>query len=141
MEISGDNYSVEFLTDLEEIDKNDEDKTWEVAKLGFQHLKDNLQLCKHKKKNVSKITAATTKGNVFSIITGLALVGIGAAIGLACPPAGIVISSTGVSLITTALADEINKSCDEKNPDEKRPQNNHPNDIEYGGEISVGISI
>lgn len=133
--------SIEPSSDWEELNTKDRDKIWTVAKLGFERLQENLHLCKHKKKEVEQIKDANTKGNVFSIITGLALVGIGAVIGLACAPAGVVISATGVSLITGAVADEINKSCEEKDPNEKKQQNSHPNEIQNGGDISIDISI
>lgn len=100
---------------------------------------------KNKKKHpdYSKI-AANQKGNIFSIITGIALVGIGSVIGLACPPAGAVVAGTGIGLITNAIVNEINEACEPKKPPNQPnnlPSSAHPNDVQNGGNISINMPI
>ena len=134
-----DEVSVQNLVCFEEVPKPSQYKIFEVFHREIEKVENFFTLCKSHKSKIKKAKPeANTKGNVFSIITGLALVGIGAVIGMACPPAGMVISGAGVSMIANALGNEINDAA--KDPDPIK-NNSSPNQIEYGGEISVGVTV
>jgi predicted phage tail protein len=131
------------VSDWEEIENPNEIK---IQNLVLKRLDDLSMLCKHKGKKIitATKTAASTKGSVFSIITGLALIGLGAVISLACPPAGAIISGTGISLVASAVVNEINDAAEPtkpKSPQIQPPSGSHPNEIEYGGTISITMPI
>lgn len=96
--------------------EEDKEEVRSVAN-AFKFFGDRTITCKSQKKlkNIDHIKA-TQKGNIFSIITGIALIGIGTVVGLASPGAGVVIVGIGTSLVSNGIGNELNQACEPNKP-------------------------
>lgn len=94
-----------------------------------------IEMCKHKGKGKKPNIELNQKGNIFNIITGIAIMGIGAVVSLASPSAGGALIAIGGGLVANGISGEVNSSCENK---ENKPKEENSSPVQIGlGGISV----
>jgi len=106
------NVSMEPISDWEEMEDEKPCRTSSVARRCFENLEAEWTLCKRNSEGKVR-EHKQMKSTVFSIITGVAIVGLGIILTPVSGGASAVVISLGASIVGSAIQEEIKEACKE----------------------------